>query len=256
MRKIITDLELIENIQLNHNTFKLVLESKEPLPNIKAGQFVNIEIIKSANTLLRRPFSILDVDSNKQQISLLIKILGRASKVLTTYSAGDKINIILPLGNGFTSPETTDTILLIGGGSGVAPMLNIAKSCKLQKKQIHLIIGARSASDHVDISNYEQYANIYRTSEDGTIGEKGFVTNHSAYLNLSKFNKIYTCGPEPMMKAVAADAIKNDIFCEASLENTMACGFGACLCCVEKTKEGNKCVCSEGPIFNVNNLLW
>ncbi|MFV0267725.1 MAG: dihydroorotate dehydrogenase electron transfer subunit, partial [Draconibacterium sp.] len=256
MKKTIRDLLLVENTQLNKDNFRLVLESSEPLPVIKAGQFVNVEVSQSTDTFLRRPFSVLNVDNVNNQISLLIKILGRASKVLTTYKVGETVSIIFPLGNGFTTPNTTDNILLIGGGSGVAPMFNIAKTCGLPKTQIHILLGARSVDDHIDASDFEQYANIYKASEDGTIGEKGFVTNHSIYSDLSKFNKVYTCGPEPMMIAIAADTSKAGIFCEVSLENMMACGFGVCLCCVEKTKKGNQCVCTEGPVFNVNELSW
>ena len=92
------------------------------------------------------------------------------------------------------------------------------------------------------------------TTEDATLGEKGFVTNHSVLSD--DFDKIYTCGPTPMMKAVARYANEKGIDCEASLENMMACGLGACLCCVEKTTEGNLCVCKEGPVFNIKRLLW
>ncbi len=257
MKKTVQELLLIENTQLNHDNFKLVLESDCCLPSINPGQFVNVEINKSTETFLRRPFSILDADFENNRISLLVKILGRASKILTTYQVGEKISVIFPLGNGFTLPSKDDNILLIGGGSGVAPMLNLAKNSNIPKKQVHLLLGARSIADHINSSDYEQYGTIYKTSEDGSIGEKGYVTNHSIYVNnLASFSKIYTCGPDVMMKAIAADACKANVFCEASLENMMACGFGVCLCCVEKTKKGNQCVCSEGPVFNINNLEW
>ncbi|MFV0553978.1 MAG: dihydroorotate dehydrogenase electron transfer subunit [Mangrovibacterium sp.] len=254
--KTVRELLLIENAQLNHDNFRLVLESDCPLPSIKPGQFVNVEIKKSTETFLRRPFSILDADVENNRISLLVKILGRASKVLTTYEVGEKISVVFPLGNGFTLPSPEDNILLIGGGSGVAPMLNLAKKCGLPKAQVYLILGARSQADHIDSSKYEQYGVIHKASEDGSVGEKGYVTNHTIYSQLSQFSKIYTCGPDVMMRAIAADAKKTGVFCEASLENMMACGFGACLCCVEKTKKGNQCVCSEGPVFNVNELTW
>ncbi|MFV0289316.1 MAG: dihydroorotate dehydrogenase electron transfer subunit [Mangrovibacterium sp.] len=257
MKKIIKELLLVEIAQLNHDTFKLVLESDECLPEIIPGQFVNIDVNKSKETFLRRPFSILDVDSSNRRISLLIKILGRASRVLTTYQVGDKISVVFPLGNGFTLPKDKDVILLIGGGSGVAPMLNLAKKCNLPRQQVHLLLGARSKKDHIDSSWYNQFGTIYQTTEDGSLGDKGYVTDHSIFAkNLSNFDKIYTCGPKAMMQAICAKSKDAAIFCEASLENMMACGFGVCLCCVEKTTLGNRCVCSEGPIFNVNELTW
>ncbi|MFV0366261.1 MAG: dihydroorotate dehydrogenase electron transfer subunit [Mangrovibacterium sp.] len=257
MKKTIRELILVENTQLNHDNFRLVLESDRSLPSIKSGQFVNVEVKKSTETFLRRPFSILDVDYEHNRITLLVKILGRASKVLTTYQVGEKISVVFPLGNGFSLPKPMDKILLIGGGSGVAPMLNLAKNCGLTQEQVHLLLGARTSADHIDSSDYAQYGTIYQTSEDGSLGEKGYVTNHSIFTqHLVSYDKIYTCGPDIMMRAIAAEAKAKNIFCEASLENMMACGFGVCLCCVEKTKKGNQCVCSEGPVFNVNELEW
>lgn len=257
MKKTVQELLLIENTQLNHDNFRLVLQSKNELPPIYPGQFVNIEIKKATEIFLRRPFSVLDVDYANHTFSLLVKILGRGSKVLTTYKPGDTISTIFPLGSSFTIPKANDQVLLIGGGSGVAPMLFLAKICGLKPEQVHVILGARSNEDHIDISAYKPYGNYYFTTEDGSLGTKGFVTHHPVFLDkLGNFDKIYTCGPDLMMKAVASEAKKANVFCEASLENMMACGFGVCLCCVEKTTEGNKCVCTDGPVFNINQLTW
>ena len=101
---------------------------------------------------------------------------------------------------------------------------------------------------------YEKYATVYYTTEDGSYGEKGYPTQHS--ILTEQFDHIFCCGPEPMMKAVARYAYSKHIDCEVSLENTMACGIGACLCCVNDTKEGHKCVCTDGPVFNINDLKW
>ena len=257
MRKTVQDLLLIDNKQLNKDNFLLKLQSEIPFDNISPGQFVNVEIKKATEIFLRRPFSILDVDYENKTISLLVKILGRGSKILTEYKPGDKLSVIFPLGKSFTLPAKNDKILLIGGGSGVAPMLFLAKICGLKPDQVHLILGARSASDLVDINYYKGFANLYYTTEDGSKGEKGFVTHHSLFTNqLENFDKIYTCGPDPMMKSIAKVAYEKGIFCEVSLENMMACGFGVCLCCVEETRHGNQCVCTEGPVFNINDLKW
>ena len=257
MNKTIQELLLVENTQLNHDNFRLVLQSDSDLPEIFPGQFVNVEIKKATEIFLRRPFSVLDVDRKNKTFSLLVKILGRGSKVLTSYKAGEKISVIYPLGNGFTIPSSTDKVLLIGGGSGVAPMLFLSKICGLKPEQVHVLLGARSISDHVDVSSYTDNGSFYYATEDGSLGEKGFVTNHSVYKSeLATFDKIYTCGPDLMMKAIAKDAAKAGKFCEVSLENMMACGFGVCLCCVEKTTSGHKCVCTDGPVFNINDLTW
>ncbi|WP_372772326.1 dihydroorotate dehydrogenase electron transfer subunit [Mangrovibacterium sp.] len=257
MKKTIQELLLVENKKLNHDNFRLVLQAENELPPIFPGQFVNVEIKKATEIFLRRPFSVLDVDPEKKQFSLLVKILGRGSKVFTEYQAGDKVSVIFPLGNGFSMPEPTDKVLLIGGGSGVAPMLFLSKICGLKADQVHVLLGARSSNDHVDVREYLPNGHFYFTTEDGSLGEEGFVTNHSVYKSeLADFDKIYTCGPNPMMKAVAADAAKAGVFCEVSLENMMACGFGVCLCCVEKTTSGHKCVCTDGPVFNIKELTW
>jgi len=257
MKKTVTDFLLLENKQLNKDNFLLKLQSPIPVSEIFPGQFINVEIKNASEIFLRRPFSILDVDYENQTISLLVKILGRGSKKLTESKEGDTINAIFPLGKSFTIPAKSDKILLIGGGSGVAPMLFLAKICGLNPANVSVLIGAKSISDHIEISDYKPFGHFYHTTEDGTLGEKGYVTNHRLFLeNLEQFDKIYTCGPDLMMKAIGRKAIEKKIFCEVSLENLMACGFGVCLCCVEDTKYGHKCVCTEGPVFNVNDLKW
>ena len=117
------------------------------------------------------------------------------------------------------------------------------------------LLGARSKGDLLMLDEFEKYGRVCLTTEDGTAGERGFVTNHSV-LDEIRFDRIASCGPKPMMVAVAKYAKSRGIECEVSLENMMACGLGACLCCVEKTVEGNLCVCKEGPVFNINKLLW
>jgi dihydroorotate dehydrogenase electron transfer subunit len=257
MKKTVIDLLLIENKQLNKDNFLLKLQSPVPVSDIFPGQFTNVEIKDSSVIFLRRPFSILDVDYTNHTISLLVKILGRGSNKLTEVKVGKIINAIFPLGKSFTLPESNDKILLIGGGSGVAPMLFLSKICGLDPSKVSILIGAKSVTDHIDISGYKSFGQFYFTTEDGTLGEQGYVTNHSVFSeNLKQYSKIFTCGPDLMMKAIGKVAIENNIFCEVSLENMMACGFGVCLCCVEDTKAGHKCICTDGPVFNVNELKW
>jgi len=255
--KEVQDFVVTENIPLNATNFLIQLVSSKPLPKFVPGQFVNVEIKNSNEIFLRRPFSVFEIDYSRNAISLIVKILGRGSKKLTEISEGESLSIIFPLGKGFTFPNPDERILLIGGGSGVAPMLYLAKESELNPDNVHLILGAKSVDDHINIENYRQFGNFYFTTEDGSLGEKGFVTQHSVFQNkLKTFDKIYACGPDAMMKAIAREAKKNNIFCEVSLENLMACGFGVCLCCIEPTVRGNLCVCTEGPVFNINDLKW
>jgi len=158
------------------------------------------------------------------------------------------------LGNSFTLPGERGNFLLIGGGVGSAPLLYLGKKLKDSGQEPEFLLGGRSAKDILQRSDFEQYGTVYYTTEDGSLGEKGFVTHHSI-LQKKKYDFIFTCGPRPMMAAVARYAQENGIGCEVSLENLMACGFGACLCCIEKTVRGNVCTCTEGPVFNINNLF-
>lgn len=255
-KKEVRNLVVTDNTALNATNFLIRMSSSEPLPTLLPGQFVNIEIKDSSEIFLRRPFSIFDVDYAHNTFSIIVKILGRGSKKLTEVKKGDSLSIILPLGKGFTFPDDNDRILLVGGGSGVAPMLFLAKQSDLKKKNVNLLLGAKTIQDHVNVVEYAQYGNLYFATEDGSLGEKGFVTQHSVFQNLLDYDKIYACGPDAMMKAIAKEAKKANIFCEVSLENLMACGFGVCLCCIEPTTKGNLCVCTEGPVFNISDLKW
>ncbi|MBN2663054.1 MAG: dihydroorotate dehydrogenase electron transfer subunit [Bacteroidales bacterium] len=256
-KKFVENFQVVQNTPLNSTNFLIKIQSEKKLPEMLPGQFVNVEVKNSSEIFLRRPFSIFEVDYSENTISLLVKILGRGSKSLTEVEVGTSVNIVYPLGKGFTKPEIDDKILLIGGGSGVAPLLFLAKESGLTADNVDVILGAKTSNDHINVNNYVSFANMHFTTEDGSLGEKGFVTQHSLFKNkLKSYNKIYACGPDGMMKAVAKEAKAAKLFCEVSLENLMACGFGVCLCCIEPTSKGNLCVCTEGPVFNINDLKW
>lgn len=257
MKKYILDLTVTSNTRLHNNYVLLKMTHDNPLPEMAAGQFAEIRIDNSPTTFLRRPISINNVNRIKNEIWFLIQLVGDGTRKLATVKSGDIVNVVLPLGNGFTIPEELNKKnLLIGGGVGTAPLLFLGKKI-LEKtgQRPTFILGARSANDLLQVEEFNEIGNVYCTTEDGSAGEKGFVTQHSL-LSQQKFDKIYTCGPKPMMMAVARYAKANDIECEVSLENKMACGVGACLCCVENTDEGHLCVCKEGPVFNIKKLLW
>lgn len=237
----------------------LKLQSDQPLPEIRGGQFVNVRVDGCDKAYLRRPISIHDVDCQNNTIDLLIQEKHEGTKTLCALPVGAMVNVVLPLGNGFTMPEKDDNVLLVGGGIGIAPLLYFAKTMSLRRTAVRLyksfLLGGRTQSDLMLLDRFRAVGDVFITTNDGTMGEKGFVTEHSLW-NTMKINKIYACGPMPMMKAVAKKARERGIWCEVSLENQMACGIGACLCCVENTKEGNLCVCKEGPVFNIERLLW
>ena len=255
MKKYILDLRVksVEKVGGRYSLLKITHE--QPLPEMVPGPFVEVRVDNSPSTFLRRPISINFVDRDANELWLLVAAIGEGTRHITTLKPGDTLNCVLPLGNGFTMPKSSsDRVLLVGGGVGVAPLLYMGAEMKRNGIEPTFLLGARSAADLLEIDLFKRYGRVCITTEDASEGEKGFVTNHSVLGE--KFDMIATCGPKPMMVAVARYAYKAGVECEASLENMMACGLGACLCCVEKTTEGNLCVCKEGPVLNIKKLLW
>ena len=292
MKKYILDLQ-VKLVERVHERYVLIrLTDEKPLPEMLPGQFVEVRVDGSPTTFLRRPISINFVDRQANELWLLVACVGDGTRRLAELQKGDTLNCVLPLGNGWTLPQPLlvregrghsqeqdlytplphregpgESLLLVGGGVGVAPLLYLGKVLKEQGVEPTFLLGARSAKDLLMLSEFEKYGRVLVTTEDGTMGEKGFVTNHSV-LQQELFDMIQVCGPTPMMKAVARYASEKGIECEVSLENLMACGLGACLCCVEKVladkpqtsnlnpQTTNVCVCKEGPVFNTKRLLW
>ncbi|CDB04631.1 putative dihydroorotate oxidase electron transfer subunit [Prevotella sp. CAG:520] len=256
MKKFILDLTVNSVEALSDKHVLIKLTDDKPLPEMLPGQFVEVRVDNSPSTFLRRPISINNVDYDRNELWLLVAAVGDGTRQLQKLQKGDRLNCMLPLGNSFTMPtDSAQKVLLVGGGVGVAPLLYFGKRIKAMGGEPTFLLGARSAKDVLERELFKQVGRVFITTEDGSEGEKGFVTNHSV-LAQEHFDRISTCGPKPMMMAVARYAFKNDIECEVSLENKMACGVGACLCCVEKTVEGNKCVCKEGPVMNIKKLTW
>ena len=256
MKKFILDLTVNSVEALSDKHVLIKLTDDKPLPEMLPGQFVEVRVDNSPSTFLRRPISINNVDYDRNELWLLVAAVGDGTRQLQKLQKGDRLNCMLPLGNSFTMPtDNAQKMLLVGGGVGVAPLLYFGKRIKAMGGEPTFLLGARSAKDVLERELFKQVGRVFITTEDGSEGEKGFVTNHSV-LAQEHFDRISTCGPKPMMMAVARYAFKNDIECEVSLENKMACGVGACLCCVEKTVEGNKCVCKEGPVMNIKKLTW
>jgi dihydroorotate dehydrogenase electron transfer subunit len=256
MKKYCSDLRVKSAEQLSEKHVLLKLTQDQPLPDMMPGQFVEVRVDNEPSTMLRRPISINLFDKDKNEMWLLVAAIGNGTRRICQSVAGDLLNCLYPLGRGFSMPESAhQNVLLVGGGVGVAPLLYQGIELKAAGHTPYFLLGARSEHDLLELDLFEQVGQTFVTTEDGSKGERGFVTNHSL-LERERFDLIQTCGPKPMMKAVAKYAKAKGIECEASLENMMACGLGACLCCVEKTTEGNLCVCKEGPVFNIKKLLW
>ena len=217
MKKFILDLTVTENLRLHTNYVLLKLTSQTVLPEMLPGQFAEIRIDGSPTTFLRRPISINYVDRQRNEVWFLIQLVGDGTKRLAQVNRGEIINVVLPLGNSFTMPEKpSDKLLLVGGGVGTAPMLYLGEQLAKNGSKPTFLLGARSNKDLLQLEDFAAYGEVYTTTEDGSHGEKGYVTQHSI-LNKIKFEQIYTCGPKPMMMAVAKYAKVNDINCDVSL---------------------------------------
>lgn len=257
MKKYVSDLR-IASVGYPRDGYVLLrlTDDSGKLPEMFPGQFVEVRVDGSPDTFLRRPISINYVDRRNNELWLLIHIVGDGTRTLATLKAGDTLNCVFPLGRGFSIPEKGGKkLLLVGGGVGTAPLLYYGEQLRMSGNEPVFLLGGRTQSDLMQLDLFGQLGTVYVTTEDGSAGETGFVTNHSVWKQ-DTFDAVATCGPKPMMKAVALMAHERHIPCEASLENMMACGVGACLCCVEKTRKGNLCVCKEGPVFSTDLLNW
>lgn len=248
--------EITQNISLNESTnlLKIKPQDRNFISENYPGQFVNIKI-EGEGVFLRRPISICNYDGLNNEIWLTIKKAGKGSDILTSLPQGSVIRVLLPLGQGFSLPSNSQSrVLLIGGGVGLAPLYYLGQWLSNLNIPVNYLVGARTGKDLILLEYLEQLGKIHISTDDGSVGEKGIITQHP--ILEEDWDNFYVCGPQPMMKAVANIASSRNIECEVSLENHMACGLGACLCCVENTKYGNLCVCTEGPVFNINKLQW
>lgn len=246
-----------ECVAASATAVRLVLAATTSLErqDIRPGQFVEVRIDDTPGVLLRRPISIHDLDAAEGLLVLLVQRVGKGTQWLCSRREGDRVNLVLPLGNGFDVTASGSRPLLIGGGVGVAPLLLLGKELVRRGVEPTFLLGARTEKDLLCLDAFRQTARTLVCTEDGGLGEKGFVTQHPV-LTQESFSHMYVCGPKPMMQAVARCARTQGVACDVSLENRMACGLGACLCCVEDTVDGNVCVCKQGPVFSIDKLKW
>ena len=243
----------VEDIsQIGKDTFLLKITQHEIAKTIKPGQFCNVKVSESNFPLLRRPFSISDVDGDI--ISFMIDIVGEGTKILSEKKKGDKIDILGPLGRGFGLDGEFKVVIMVAGGIGLAPFPFVEKYLD-GKKETRLYYGARNKENVIDY----HFNNKNISTDDGSFGFDGNIVK-LLESNLNKFDKENTkfiaCGPNPMLSAFKKFCLTNDLCAEVSLESAMACGFGICQGCpVEPTDEGYyKLICKDGPVFNIKDV--
>ncbi len=250
-RQLLYTVRTVDHPSTNYALLKLVTE--EAMPECQAGQFVQV-LTRAQDVMLRRPISICKSDSAKGELWLLVRDAGRGTHRLCELKEGDTLDVIIPLGNGWSAPTAQGRVLLVGGGVGVAPLLKLGIDLKAAGITPEYVIGARSKTDLLLIDEFAKLGPVNISTDDGSYGTPGLVTQNPSFD--TPFSQVYCCGPKPMMMAVGRLAQERGAACQVSLENMMACGLGACLCCVEKTKWGNQCVCTSGPVFDINFLNW
>ncbi len=236
--------KITENKPLNALIMKMTLKGDNS--GVKAGQFINVKI---DGFYLRRPISVCEIIDGG--IVIIYKIVGKGTEVLSKLKEGESLDVLTRLGNGYDLSASGDMPLLIGGGVGVPPMYQLAKELIALGKKVTVILGFNTRSELFYEEEFKALgASVIVTTVDGSYGVKGFVTDAMKDLNYSYF---YTCGPEPMLKAVHKSSTTGG---EMSFEERMGCGFGACMGCSCKTLTGNKRICKEGPVLKKGEILW
>ena len=235
---------IITNKKIAKNTFESVLCGD--CTDIRCGQFVNLKI---DGFYLRRPISVCNVEGDK--LTLIYKVVGAGTEVMSKMEKGTEILTLTGLGNGYNTEKSGEKPLLIGGGAGVPPMYQLCRDLVAQGKKPSVILGFGSKDEVFYEDEFKRLsAEVFVTTVDGSYGIKGFVTDAFDKVDYTYF---YTCGPEPMLKAVYD---KSKTSGQLSFEERMGCGFGACMGCSCKTKYGNKRICKDGPVLEKEEIIW
>ena len=235
---------ILDNVALTQNVYKMVL-SGDTSAITAPGQFVNIQL---DGLFLRRPISVCDY--NDTTLTILYKVVGKGTEAMSRMISGDRLDILTGLGNGYDLSLSGDKPVLLGGGVGVPPMYNLAKKLIAQGKTVSVILGFNTASEVFYENEFKALGcDVQVTTVDGSYGRKGFVTDALP----ENYTYFYTCGPEPMLKAVYKTTSTSG---QMSFEERMGCGFGACMGCSCKTLTGYKRICKEGPVMKKEEILW
>ena len=235
---------IVNNEKIANDVYKMTLEG-DTSAITAPGQFINIKL---DGLFLRRPISVYDYDSKK--VIIIYKVVGKGTEILSEMKDG-RLDVLTGLGNGYKISDDSKNVLLLGGGVGVPPLYNLAKKLIEKEKNVTAVLGFNSESDVFCEDDFKKLGvETMVTTADGTYGIKGFVTDAISEVSYDEF---YTCGPEPMLKAVYNATNTSGQF---SFEERMGCGFGACMGCSCKTKYGNKRICVDGPVLVKEEIIW
>ncbi len=248
---VIADVQVVFNQPLGGNCWHLRAQAPSLCKEVAPGQFVQVKVCTGVQPLLRTPLSVHDVNAEQGHLELLYRVVGESTRLLSQVQTGAVLNLLGPLGNGFSLPTSGTEAWLLAGGIGVAPMFYLARKMRQQGVTVRLLYGARTAQELVRADDFADLGvTVDLITDDGSSGQRGTVIDLLATRKLPDDCQLYACGPRPMLKAVDdfAAAAKRPV--QLSLEEYMACGIGACLGCVCATKEGGFAhVCTDGPVF-------
>ncbi len=247
----------MKNEQLARDVYEMELEVPGIARQARPGQFINLRLSDKLDPLLRRPISLHRIDVEKGTVTMMYLVVGEGTTMMRHMEVGETIDVLGPLGNGWNCSFDGEHAVLIGGGIGVAPLYPLAQALIAQGKKVHMIIGAKSKEYLADYSMYEAMgATVAVTTDDGTAGIKGFVTQALAEaIQAGQCDYIYACGPRPMLRSVEKLALEKGLPGQVSTESHMGCGLGVCLLCPTKVKAGGyKRTCTDGPVFAIGEL--
>lgn len=255
------DCTVVANEPIARDVFALRISAPALASALEPGQFVNIAVPGNAMSLLRIPLSYAAADAEAGTIDIWYAVVGEGTERLSRMQPGDATTVLGPGGNGWTIPEGCRRALLVAGGIGVPPVLCLARELAQKGIPYTVCIGAATADTLVGEHEFEEAGSpvISIATDDGSAGYHGFVTDAAEQvleLEGDTFDYVATCGPEPMMAKVSAAAARVGVFCEASVERMMSCGFGACATCAVETKSGMKGACMCGPVFDAKEVVW
>ena len=263
---------VISNVELSPGYWRMRMTAPPPITGSKPGQFLMIKVNGGSDPLLRRPFGIFDTGAmvteftdcgSQSYLEILYKVVGKGTRMLSVLHHGDLLDVLAPLGKGFDPGAPGEEKILVGGGIGLAPLYYLAKELVACGDKVRLFAGGRNRDDILCITEFERLGvETYVSTDDGTLGESGLVTEVLERHLAPSGMRIFACGPTPMLRAVALMAQAHGVPCQVSMEAYMACGVGACLGCVMKGANHTdetpdyRCVCKDGPVFDSFELQW
>ena len=250
---------VLSNQNVGPRLYIMMLRCPQIAEQVMPGQFVHVQLTGFENHILRRPISVFDVNREEGTITLVYQVVGVGTEWMTTVAEGAHLDLIGAIGQGWTVPEAGQRVLIVGGGVGSAPLFILSKMARQAGAQVDIVLAAATKDALVTLPYYTEAhgGEPVCATDDGTYGFAGFATEPAKKLLAeTTYDRVYVCGPEPLMHIIANLAAEAHVPCELSMEKRMACGVGACLSCIVETVDGRKRSCVDGPVFPAEKVVW